>query len=516
MVQAFRGVGKSWLTVAYVAWRLRKNPDMNITVVSASQQKATDFTTFLLRLINDVPCLQHLRPSAEQRCSKISFDVGPARAQKDPSVSSLGITGQLTGGRADLIIPDDVEVPGNSETQKMREKLAEKIKEFDAMIKPGGEIVFLGTPQSQSSIYKLLPARGYTIRIWPSEYPGEEQIEKYAGRLAPQIQYHLSKDQSLVGHTTDPERFSDTDLAERKASYGRAGYALQFMLNTNLSDADRFPLHLSDLLVYPVDNDNGPEKLMWAGSPENVITDLPVVGIDGDKLHRPVIMEKLSFFPWSGKVMAIDPSGRGKDETSYAVAFSLNGYVHIPDAGGLKGYELPTLERLAEIAKKYKVSHIIVEPNFGDGMFTRLFQPVLQKIYQCKLEETPRHSVQKEKRIIDTLEPVMSSHRLVIDPRLIQRDFESTQRYEIENHHWYQLFYQMTNITREKGCLAHDDRIDVLSMAVGYFAQALGIDTDDAIQRLKDKDLEEELERYHNHVFGADNHMQDRWIQRVG
>ena len=39
-----------------------------------------------------------------------------------PSVKSVGITGQLTGSRADLMILDDIEVPGNSLTELMREK----------------------------------------------------------------------------------------------------------------------------------------------------------------------------------------------------------------------------------------------------------------------------------------------------------------------------------------------------------------------------------------------------------
>ena len=60
VVQAFRGVGKSWLTSAYAVFRLLHDPSINILVVSASKQRADDFSTFTLRLINEIPICQHL------------------------------------------------------------------------------------------------------------------------------------------------------------------------------------------------------------------------------------------------------------------------------------------------------------------------------------------------------------------------------------------------------------------------------------------------------------------------
>ena len=144
IIEAFRGVGKSWITAAYVVWRLRQNPNLKFMVLSASKDRADNFTTFCMRLINEIPILQCLIPRADQRCSKLSFDVGPARADHAPSVTSKGIFSQITGGRADEIIADDIEVPNNSFTQSMRDKLSEAVKEFDAILKPGGTIVLMG------------------------------------------------------------------------------------------------------------------------------------------------------------------------------------------------------------------------------------------------------------------------------------------------------------------------------------------------------------------------------------
>lgn len=191
IVEAFRGVGKSWITTAYAVWKLYRDPDIKIMVVSASKAAADNFSVFALQLIKGMPELRHLIPRSDQREAKVSFDVGPARESKDPSLRSLGITSQLTGSRADLIIADDIEVTNNSQTQAMREKLAEQVKEFDAILKPGGEITFLGTPQCEQSIYNVLPQRGYDIRIWPARYPDEAQLAAYGDRLAPLIRQQL-------------------------------------------------------------------------------------------------------------------------------------------------------------------------------------------------------------------------------------------------------------------------------------------------------------------------------------
>lgn len=107
VIEAFRGVGKSWITSAYVIWRLLLNPQLNFLVVSASKDRADNFSTFTLQLINDIPLLNHLIPRDDQRSSKIAFDVAPAEPDHAPSVKSVGIFGQLTGGRADEIIADD-------------------------------------------------------------------------------------------------------------------------------------------------------------------------------------------------------------------------------------------------------------------------------------------------------------------------------------------------------------------------------------------------------------------------
>lgn len=493
LIEAFRGVGKSWIASAYVVWRLRMFPDRKFMILSASKDRADNFSTFTLRLIQEIPVLQCLIPRADQRCSKLSFDVAPAKADHAPSVTSKGIFSQITGGRADEIIADDVEVANNSFTQPMRDKLSEAVKEFDAILKPGGIITYLGTPQTEQSLYNTLPDRGYDVRIWPARYPASEQKVNYGERLAPFILKRLEASEgALTGRSTDPQRFDDEDLLERELSYGRSGFSLQFMLDTRLSDADRYPLKLNDLIIMATNPEDAPEKLVWAASPSLVHNDLPCVGLNADRYYGPAFTHA-SWIPYKGSVMAIDPSGRGSDETVVCVVKMLNGFLYLTAMEAFRdGYGEKTLAAIASLAKKEQVNKVIIEMNFGDGMFTQLIKPFFNRVYPVAVEEV-RNSRQKELRIIDTLEPVLNNHKLVVNKAVVQWDYSSTRDLPPEHALKYQLMYQLSRITRVKKALAHDDRLDCLAIAVGYWVAQMGQDVDNKVKERAARLLDEEL-----------------------
>lgn len=505
VIEAFRGVGKSWITSAFVCHQLLLNPQENILVVSASKTRADDFSTFTLRLIHEMPILAHLRPRDGQRMSKISFDVAPAKASHAPSVKSLGITGQLTGSRAGIIIADDVESANNSMTQMMRDKLAETIKEFEAVLKPGGRIIFLGTPQTEMSIYNLLDERGYKTRIWPARYPDDRLKTAMGYKLAPIV----SDAPDVEGQPTDPDRFDSDDLLEREASYGKSGFALQFMLDVSLSDADKYPLKVNDFMVMsgPSSWSEAPVSVQWASGREQIenVKQLPNVGLKGDYWAAPMNVSTETA-KWDGSVMSIDPAGRGKDETAYTVVKMLKGQLYLTAAGGLKnGYADESLEVLCRVAKEQKVNKIIVESNFGDGMFTQLIKPVLTRVHPVSIEEV-RHNTNKEKRIIDTLEPILNQHRLVVDDKVIQQDYQS----EVDLK--YKLFYQLTRLTRDKGSLIHDDRLDALSIAVGYWVETMDRDILRAVEDHKKDLLKDELDKFMESSIGRPQ-KRDNWVQ---
>lgn len=506
IIEAFRGVGKSYVTSAFVCWALLRNPDLAIMVVSASKVRADDFSTFTKRLIREVDVLNHLVPGKDQRDANVAFDVGPATAKHAPSVKSVGITGQLAGSRADIIVADDIEIPTNSETQNMRDKIAEAVKEFDAVLKPSGHVLFLGTPQTEQSLYNKLRERGYDCRVWPSEIPNEEYLRRMQHLLSPYIIERV-KGGLKFGHSTDPKRFSNEDLAERKMSYGGAGYSLQFLLDTTLSDAQRYPLKLRDLIVMELDDKKGPTSVVWSPTKALVHSDLFTPGLDGDAFYMPAYQEP-RWAEYQGSVLYVDPSGRGQDETSWCVAKLLYGTIFVPVCrGNVGGYDDQVLRAIAVDAKIHEVSLVLVESNFGQGMFEKLLIPHLHTVGHKAAVEGVRNSRQKELRIIDTLEPLMSQHRLVVGKAVVEQDNTSVQNYPQDKQTSYRLFYQMTRLTRAKGALVHDDRLEALAGAVSYWVEAMAIDqkkaADKANERAMDQEIREHLRWQLSEAFGG-------------
>lgn len=495
ILQAFRGIGKSFLTCGFVVWKLWNNPDLKFMIVSASKERADANSIFIKRIIDLMPQLQELKPKQGQRDAVISFDVGPAKPDHSPSVKSVGITGQLTGSRADILIADDVEVPNNSATQAARDRLSELVKEFDAILKPGGTIIYLGTPQNEMTLYRELEGRGYTTTIWPARYPRDKKDwQSYGDRLAPMLQAELEEDpESFYWRPTDEVRFDDTDLKERELSYGKAGFALQFMLNPNLSDAEKYPLKLRDLIVADLDPASSPMVYQWLPNPQNKREDVPNVGLMGDSYHTYQTVGS-AFSSYTQKILVIDPSGRGKDETGYAVLYQLNGYIFAMEVGGMRGgYEDSTLESLAKIGRKWKVNEYVIEGNFGDGMYLELFKPVAARIHPAAVTEV-KSKGQKELRICDVLEPIMGSHRLIVNAAAIVQDYQTASDKDGVRNPIYSLFYQMTRISRERGALAHDDRLDALAIGVQFFVESMAKDANKGEREVTEEWLEEQME----------------------
>ena len=500
ILQAFRGIGKSFITCAYVVWLLWNNPQLKIMIVSASSTLSDDNSKFIKSIIDLLPFLSHLKPDKKsgQRDSNIAFDVGPATPDKSPSVKSVGITGQLTGSRADLIIADDVEVVGNSATQGARDKLWQLVTEFASLLKPlpTSRVIYLGTPQTEMTLYKELEEnRGYETIIYPALYPRTRDEELFYGdRMAKLLRDEYNENPELLrGEPTDPVRFDKEELTRKELESGKANFTLQFMLNPNLSDAEKFPLRLRDLIVAELDKQSSPMTYQWLPNSSNIINELPNIGLKGDTYHTYHSCSNHTHV-YQNKILVIDPSGRGSDESGWCVLYTLNGYIFLMDNGGCKdGYSDDTLEFYAKKAKEWDVQTVVYESNFGDGMFGKVLQPILLKHHACGLEEY-RSKGLKELRICDTLEPLMSSHRLIVSKMCIDNDYKTAKDSEGRHNVRFSLFYQMSRITRERGALAKDDRVDALGIGCDYLKEVTKIDVDKQQEEFLAGWLEDQLD----------------------
>jgi len=488
IVTAYRGCGKSFLTSVYALWRLMQDPFREkILLVGATADKAIEISTFMLRLVRDVDILESLQPLPDGRGSVNAWDVGPSVVDQSPSCRAVGLLSpSLTGKRCTAAVIDDCETLSNSITVLKQERLAAAITEIEAIRKPSvkGELprktIFLGTPHLESSLYlRMRRERNYKARMWPARYPdpGSEAWDSYEGCLDPAIAAEVEDDPSLVGEPTDPERFGHDELLAREMSMTRASVQLQYQLDCRLSTLERYPIRLGDLIVMDLDGKALPEVVSWASGPEQVIQDLVCIGLGADRhYHRPMVVQGWVSAKETWRcVLSIDPSGRGKDEMAWTVLAEYSGNFFVLESGGTtQGYSEEVLKMLAMRAKRWNVTQIVVESNFGDGLFAALLQPVMNKVHPCGIEEI-RVNQQKERRICDQLAPLTQQHRLIVSSDLIRKDYQDAER---NNDRGYErsLLFQMSRITMDRGALSADDRIDSLALACQFFTDAAAQD----------------------------------------
>jgi hypothetical protein len=444
LLKAFRGAAKSHLSALWALWTLYWNEEEKILVISATADKASQFVKFCKDTIIRCPFLSHMQSEPGQRDLSYSFDIAGCKPSQTPSLEAKGLTSQITGSRATKIIADDIEISTNSRSNESREKIFSLSSEFESIILPGGKIIWLGTPHSSSSVYKTLPAKGYKEYTFPIYVDGK---------------------------IVEPERFNQEDIEKRRRSIGESIFRLQFMLDTALVDIDKYPLHLSDLVVTKEFGGDQCRENYRVGKEEIKI---PIAESKGKDVPFWGVAEGYKV-PYTKKILAIDPAGAGKDEFAWCILGTRNGFIFNIANGGWERFQNSTPGDIGDLVEKYRINELVIEVNFGDVLIENILKPHVR----CPII-TVRNSTQKELRIISTLEPVLNSHKLVVNEEFLHDD---------------RLISQFCNITKDKGSLKHDDRLDALSLGVRHLVDFMDISTKDAMDR-------EHIERLEHEIYG--------------
>ena len=509
MIQAQRSQAKSTIVAMFAVWQLIHDCKHRVLIISAGSEVAAEIANWVIQIIMNWDILECLRPDRQHgdRASSKSFDVNwqLKGAEKSPSVACIGITANMQGRRADLLIPDDIESSKNGTTEIQRAGLEHLSKDFTSICQKG-RIMYLGTPQTVDSIYGNLPTRGYQIRVWTGRYPTIAELEHYEGTLAPMLRDRMDNDSSLQlgggidgsrGKPTDPMLQGEDLLVSKELDQGPAYFNLQHMLNTHLSDEMRHPLKTKNLIMMDFPLDKAPGEIQWMPS---VTTKIDVTGKFTCKpeFYRPFSSSQ-KLFTYEGKHMYVDTAGGGKngDETVAAVTYQLHGYIFLAEILKLRGgYSDENYKALSALAYKHSVNLVHVEKNFGFGAFASNWRPILLSFYEaqvktgCPFVEDVWESGQKELRIIDTLEPLMARHKLIVHSDIIEYDCTSVNHYPIDVQETYKLFHQMSKISVHKGALIHDDSLDAVAGSVRYWVDQMALDEG---KRMEHKETDENL-----------------------
>lgn len=487
MVQAQRGQAKTTIAACFCVFALIHNPRLRVLIVSAAGPLASDISTLIVRIINNMPELECMRPDkrAGDRESVEAFDIHHTlrgNVDKSPSVKCLGITANMQGNRADLLLADDVESSKNSKTPGMRADLLHWTKDFTSIV-ANGRIIWLGTPQSRDSIYGSLPARGVVVRIWPGRYPTREQLGKYQGMLAPQLLQKLRANPDLQtgggllgdqGQPTDPQLHSEAALQDKERDQGSAYFQLQHMLNSELLDASRYPLLTHHLILVSA---RGSELTIPAKMVRDVhpaaVTDHIIAGFPF-KLGRAVAAVDAQYLPVPRPWAAIDPGGGGAnaDETGFSIGNPLSNYILLRAVGGVRGgYTDAAIDELISWLVRFNVAGVTIEKNYGHGAYYAVVLPKLKAaIPDVQVDGDWYSKGQKESRLCDTLEPIIGRGGLIITDEAVEIDSQCCEQYNPASARDYSFFHQVARIQRRPGALVHDDRLDATEILAAKFA----------------------------------------------
>ena len=495
---------KTTLAMLFGLWSIIQRPSTIILVVSSGEKLSSQIAGTMSRMIQTWDILECYRPDRYMgdSVSATSFDVHYSLKgiNKSPSISSLSVRTGLAGNRADILISDDTEDDAIIASPKLRARVENAVKEFSAIC-TNGKILYLGTPHVTDSVYNTLPAIGYTVRVWPGRYPVQEQLEHYGDRLAPWVRSRLEEDPSLMygggidgslGKVTDYVRYSERDLMDKEAAYGPAGFQLQYMLDVRLSDAQKKQLKLEDLVIANFGVDSIPERIGFQAVPTQEVKLPQDFTVPGAKLYYALPNSTPKLVDIKDILMCIDPAA-SSDETGYCIGTQAGDSVHVLDCGGImNGLSETAQQHLIDLVKRWNVTRIIVESNMGHGLYEINLRKILWDAGLRNVSEAVIgfHSVgQKEKRIIDSLLPVMQRHKLVIHRGVLDSDQKWNRQHPVPERAVRSLWYQLSNITVERGCLKHDDRLDALAILVGQYKHIFSTDIAKAEERRSQEDL---------------------------
>lgn len=373
LLMAFRGAGKSSVVGLYAAWLLYKNNNARIMVLAADDALAKKMVRQVKRIIERHPATKNMRPRFADQWASDRFTINRDQELRDPSMLAKGVEANITGCRADVIICDDVEVPGNCDTADKRKELREKLLELSYILTPNGQMLYVGTPHHVDSIYQENN----------DDIKGEEAFLIRATRLKIRL---INK----AGHSAWPERFSRSSIDELKRRTGPLKFASQMMLEPVSLDQSRLDAGQLQFEETPDERHITQKVASWD----------PAFGAqNGD-----------------GSIMAIVYAlydGRFYIADIQSVA---TGYVDQSNADN--DIAQSQCLRIVHLLKRFSLKRLLLENN-GIGKFLpSIMRRVLrQERYSCAVIEVAQKT-NKAERILSVFDPLLAARSLVCAPHL--------------------------------------------------------------------------------------------------
>lgn len=397
LLTAFRSSGKSTLVGLFASWLLANDPECRILVLAADHQLATKMVRTVRRVLERHPLTLELRPRAAEEWASDRFTVNRFGTHRDPSMLAKGITANITGSRADIVICDDVEVPNTCDTPTKRMELRERLDEIDFVLVPGGTRLFVGTPHTYHSIYTDTPRRDTGEKV---PYLNDFQ----------RLSLPIIDD---AGESRWPDRFSISHIQAIQKRAGPAKFLSQMMLEpTDITEA-----RLNPERMIPYDT-----PLDYRES-----NGVPIL-----EIGRARMVSATCFW---------DPSfgrpGRG-DSCAIAIVFSdaeggrwlhdVEYLTHVPELAADIDEATQLCRQVVTFVRRYYVPSITVEINGLGRFLPGLLRREIARggLASGVLEHTSTRN--KSARILSAFDALLAAGRLHVSDRVLASRFTSEMR----------------------------------------------------------------------------------------
>lgn len=395
LLLCFRSAGKSTLVGLFCAWLLFRQPDLRILILSAEYDLAKKMVRNVKNIVEHHPLTNDLIPERNLQWASDQFTVERRLVLRDPSLLARGITSNITGSRADIVVCDDVEVPNTCRTPSRREELRDRLHEISYVLVPGGMQLYAGTPHSLHSIYAETT----------SDRDPQIFLEGFDRLIIPLLDEQ--------GKSRWPERFPEEGIDDLRRQTGPAKFQSQMMLRP--AEDEDVRLDPNCLLSYE------DELVCREGNGHSILT------IGGRRM--------VSSIGWW------DPSYGSPDRGDASVVAAM----FLDDDGGYWLHDIRYLvhdparcedvdeatqlcRQVADFTRELYLPSITIETN-GLGRFlpAMLRREINSLSYGCSVLEHVSHR-SKDQRILDAFDPVLAAGALRVHSRIWQTPFIDEMR----------------------------------------------------------------------------------------
>ena len=281
------------ITVNYCVYRIAMDPNIKITIVSKTQERAKEYLYSIKQRLSHERWAKMQAIYGSAGGWKDDADTWKAdriylsrdSTEKDPTVQALGIGGQITGARSNLIILDDVVTTSNA--HEWEKQLLWLQRDVVTRLGDSGKLLIVGTRIAANDLYREIRnpehwtggKTPFTYLSMPAVLEYDDDPEKWV-TLWPKahIPWEGSEDEILPDEDGLYPKWNGPALFRRRSEVSPTAWALVYQ-QQDVQEDSIFPPACVQGSIFGM-RKRGPLKPGSAGHPKERGNWYTIIGLD--------------------------------------------------------------------------------------------------------------------------------------------------------------------------------------------------------------------------------------------